>query len=1260
MQDIFDITEKEIQELTDSDLRTLIGLLCEAELERNNLPVTAAKWGGNQRAADGGLDVYVDLENPTETIGEIPRWKTGIQVKQEKMPKSKIEKEMGLDGTPKPILTELARNKGAYLIACGRDTNSDKMLKERLKAMRDSCESIPEKDDLHLDFFDSNRIATWTRKHPSLVLWVKGKLGTNSSGWQPYDNWSECPNGVDGEFIIDDSSKIYDDRSKDTDGLSAEDGLNRIRILLHEERSCIRLAGLSGVGKTRFAQALYDERIGQNPLPKSIACYTDIAHSPSPTPRDMALQLIVLNKGAILIVDNCPPDLHDELSKVCTRAESKISLLTIEYDIRDDKPERTDVFRMEPSSNDLIEKLISSRFKDINNLEARRIAEFSEGNARIAIALAETFEKGDAILTLENNELFKRLFHQRNAEDDSFMRAAEVLSLVYSFNGDDESLGSSDSELDKLAKLVGISSIDLYRHVNTLLKRGLAQKRSKWRAVLPHAIANRLAKQALENIPGPFIKNIFDKDESGRLLKSYTRRLGYLHDSEVAQEIVRGWLQPDGWLGDVSKLNKLGITLLTNIAPVAQEDTLEAIERAVNDPDGDKFASRDNHHYVELTSLLHKLAYEPNLFKRCCRILLKFAAKEDPKENYHSIRRLISSLFRIYRSGTCANQNQRIELLTECVEQNYPFNWIAAHLLEKMLERHQFSLGHVIDFGARTRGYGHQPKTVEDEINWYIQTLEFAQRIILDSGPCSESFKVAIANHFRQLWDIPTLQEALENFSIQINETKFWKEGWCAIRQTLHFDNEYFDKKSLERLINLEQKLAPTDIYEQAQVYAFTPAWDLVGVDDFHEDRIAKINEYAEELGQKIIQDDHIFQMLLPDLVTQAGNIYVFGIGLAKGSNDPAKTWDQILTAFKEAPEAKRNVTIFSVFLDGMYKRDKDWYKLTLDDSIKNKLLAPYFPLIQCSCNIDDLAVARLFKSLELNEAQIWQYRYLAHGKRSCKINNDSLAKLLSIISEKEKGSTTALHILYMRFHSEDEFPISESLLKFGQNLALSLTQKETKHTDKHDLKAVIKRSFAAAPEKARELCGIIRKDLENKISSWYDYESFLHSLLEVQLHIVLDEILLKCEHGVTALSWRYSINKNPILRAPLESIVKWCEIDPENRYPLIAEITPFCIKNNSGEIISTPKLASVLLDKADNYPEILKHMEKAIYPSGWSGKLSGVLGQRIPLLESLQQHEQKSIREWSANVLERLLLNIENEKDYEAKRDRGRHESFE
>ena len=56
---------------------------------------------------------------------------------------------------------------------------------------------------------------------------------------------------------------------------------------------------------------------------------------------------------------------------------SMLSLVTVEYDIRDDDPEETDVFRLEPSSVDLIEKLVRARFKNISQVDARTIAEFS-------------------------------------------------------------------------------------------------------------------------------------------------------------------------------------------------------------------------------------------------------------------------------------------------------------------------------------------------------------------------------------------------------------------------------------------------------------------------------------------------------------------------------------------------------------------------------------------------------------------------------------------------------------------------------------------------------------------------------------------------------------------------------------------------------------------------------------------------------------------------------------------------------------------
>ena len=44
----FDITANDIAKLSDVDLRTLIGLLCEAECKKAGLPPGGIFWGGDQ------------------------------------------------------------------------------------------------------------------------------------------------------------------------------------------------------------------------------------------------------------------------------------------------------------------------------------------------------------------------------------------------------------------------------------------------------------------------------------------------------------------------------------------------------------------------------------------------------------------------------------------------------------------------------------------------------------------------------------------------------------------------------------------------------------------------------------------------------------------------------------------------------------------------------------------------------------------------------------------------------------------------------------------------------------------------------------------------------------------------------------------------------------------------------------------------------------------------------------------------------------
>ena len=132
-----------------------------------------------------------------------------------------------------------------------------------------------------------------------------------------------------------------------------------MRDILHQPRRMVRLVGHSGVGKTRLVQALFDSRVGEHALDSALAFYTNIANEPDPQPVAMASFLIASRVPGVLIVDNCGAELHQQLTQVCQVFESNLSVITVEYDIRDHQPEATDVFILKSASPELITTLFS-------------------------------------------------------------------------------------------------------------------------------------------------------------------------------------------------------------------------------------------------------------------------------------------------------------------------------------------------------------------------------------------------------------------------------------------------------------------------------------------------------------------------------------------------------------------------------------------------------------------------------------------------------------------------------------------------------------------------------------------------------------------------------------------------------------------------------------------------------------------------------------------------------------------------------------
>lgn len=1273
MLTLLEITGDNVALLNDADLRTLIGLLCEADFRLAGLSTSGIIWGGHQDASDDGLDVTVhsDVEPPKN--GPVPRKTTGFQVKKPDMQRSRIEKEMKPNGQLRDEIKTLINEGGAYIIVNSAGSTTGKVLKNRIAAMRRAVADEPNHEKLHLDFLDRGRIATWVRSHPSLILWVRNKIGQPLQGWRPYDNWANTPTGLQEEYIVDEESRLYDGTNSER-GDSVIDGLKKLRLRLSQNGVSVRLTGLSGVGKTRFVQALFDERVGEHALNPFSACYTDISDNPIPDPTSFANQLVLTKPKAVLIVDNCSPDLHRKLTEVC--AGSTVSLLTVEYDIRDDVPEKTDVFRLEPSSDRVIEKLLEQSYPTISQINAQTIAKFASGNARIAIALANTLEKDESLSTLRDAELFERLFRQRHEPNENLKVSAEVGSLVYSFDG--VNTPAETSELAFLANLAEKTVRELYRDVAELKSRGLVQARGAWRAVLPHAIANRLAKNALNAIPTRTIVDAFLASGSERLIKSFTHRLSYLHDCEPAIEIATIWLKPDGWIGATNcNLNSFGLAVLEQIAPVAPEATLTMLERAAGESDG--LQRLQNHEFIRL---LRHIAYEAELFPRSSKLLSQLALLERPDINdSESAHRTLSTLFHIIRSGTHASVQIRAAIINELIDSKIQIEQdLGINLLDATLETRHFPTSHAITFGARSRDYGYHPKTDKEIVGWYRIYLAICTRTTLLGEPISAKARQTLANHLRGLWSIgerfdQEFLDDLECSAIQIHSQKPWNEGWISVYGIIRNDSRQMEQEALLKLKRLSQHLKPGNLLEQARTYALTDERSSFDLEDSFEEeegssnRWKRVQDITRQIGAAVAQDMSVFRKLLPELVSSYHHrLGVFGEGLADGCEDRQSMWQALYEQIKKTPPEKRQITVLVGFLSSCAIHEPDLHDSILDSLIKDELLGRWFPYFQIASKIDEPGIERLHQALDEGDVDIYSFEQLAWGRRHEAIDDDDLAALLQKILLKDDGVKVVIEILAMRFHREkgESTTYSQKLIAVSHDVLLQFPYEKDRNGDDHsdyslEQIAIVALSGQEGVQATKELCLRLVKGFQESHTYSFDYPRLLRQLAQIQPYIFLDVFIGQDEYMFRrTLLDDFERADSPVNQIPENILIGWCEQDQETRYPLIVASMQMYSKPKDAEELCWHPILSTIFENTPNLQVVLSQLESEIYPMSWRGSRADAMAKRLILFTKLSEHSNSEIRDWAIGQHQKLQIAIQTERERELKWNQERFERFE
>lgn len=949
-------------------------------------------------------------------------------------------------------------------------------------------------------------------------------------------------------------------------------------------------------------------------------------------------------------------------------------MVTIEYDIREDDPEGTEVFKLEPSSGELIGKLVHQRFPDISDVDVGTIAEFSGGNARIAIALASRLEKNESLAGLTEEDLFQRLFLQRHAEDTSLYLAAQACALVYSFQGEPDADSDAD-DLARLGSMVGMDANAMHRHVAELKGRNLVQSRSIWRALLPHAIANRMAALALRNIRYEIIEAAIITGAPDRLLKSFSRRLGYLHKSPEAVAIVSRWLAPGGVLADIAGYDDLRMTVFKNIAPVAPEAVLSALEDAMLSDNGIGHL----HHREDHIRLLRSLAYDASLFGHSAALLSLLA--EEGGKNTHANPPLDAfvSLFHIYLSGTHATAGQRLEAIKAGLSSDRPVqNFIALRALYAMLEATHFSSHYSFDFGARPRDYGFCPRMEEDILAWFSPALKFIEEEVISGTPHALPALGVLASQFRGLWRVESIRGDLERMCQAVSERHFWREGWLALRLTINYDAEGAQPDVVSRLRELEKILRPKDLEQRVRAIVLSNRLTGIDTDDYEEfeefdataagegseERLAAL---LRELGHAVSEDNALFDRLLPGLLAGQGRIIYFGEGLAQRTGDPRAMWEKIISTLKTMDKEKRHHPLLWGFLRGLGKDNSPLVEELLDFSLQDDFLFSWYPGLQTAVKIDGRGMARLMQSLDSPPAKAENYDDIRWNEDW--ITGADLGRLLQKIAAMPAGFGVVADKLDMRLFvdNRDKRAHAPEIVEVGRELMRAYVPTGRNDNEDRELQRVVC-ACLRAPEDAgivRDICLRLKEAAESNTTQPYAHDDLLQGLLKVHPVAALDGFFVGGEderkEGIGFFESLLQARKNPVDVVPKEALAQWCDQAPDIRYPIAASIiSPFTGNRDEAGSRSWSETALYLLERAQDRLAIMRRYTYRFAPMSWSGSRAAIMESNARLLDDLLDHPLADVREFAASEKVRFAGVVEAQRQAEAERGRREDERFE
>jgi hypothetical protein len=370
---IFEVDAGQISRLDSIALVQLMKRLLLAECQLVDIPLRAAAVPLQITVPDGGEDGRVEWTGGADSTNYLPSRFTVLQSKARNLTQrtiiaevhAKAEKDKGKRGKAKPTLndaiSEALSRRGSYVIFCSQPFTGQKIEKLRKAiegAIRQSGGTPSRRATI--DIYDANRIADWVNTHPAVALWLTSHERRRSLfGFQSQEGWgrsaeisdvqwidNDAPRFVPANLVIPEGERKDRRRNAWTFPQATEAALKH----LSQDHGILRIVGPSGFGKSRFAYELFNNRNAvTDQIDIAAVIYADLSIVGDEVAK-LALEIADAAWPTILVVDDCPDNMHSTLAGIALRAGSRLRLVTADVETRMQQANDTLVISLEPAS----------------------------------------------------------------------------------------------------------------------------------------------------------------------------------------------------------------------------------------------------------------------------------------------------------------------------------------------------------------------------------------------------------------------------------------------------------------------------------------------------------------------------------------------------------------------------------------------------------------------------------------------------------------------------------------------------------------------------------------------------------------------------------------------------------------------------------------------------------------------------------------------------------------------------------------------